>query len=210
MQSLTIAKHEKYLRQQSLPVNLEDTELLNNISILKEYTHSNNVWAMAGVQLGIPKQLVYIKSTDSKGPNKTQQDPLLLINPKVIASYGRTLFWEACASCMDNVGLVERPYSIQVQYQDLQGVWQERLFEGFESTVISHEIDHLNGILHMDRAIEVRQLSKEDRIKLREKEPYKIISKTDDFYIKIMEKHHLLRIMKCYKINITKKENRLV
>ena len=53
----------------------------------------------------------------------------------------------------------------------------KELFEGVEATVLSHEIDHLNGILHIDIADEVIIGTREERMKLREKDGYTIISK---------------------------------
>ena len=54
-------------------------------------------------------------------------------------------------------------------------------FEGFSSTVISHELDHLDGIFHMDRAKELMQMPASQRIEFRKQHPYKIISKDCDF-----------------------------
>ena len=62
---------------------------------------------------------------------------------------GLTEYWENCASCLDNMGLVVRPYEMDVHYYDVDGNEHEEKFEGFESTVLSHELDHLDGILRM-------------------------------------------------------------
>ena len=80
---------------------------------------------MASVQLGIPKRLIYIKNTNLKKiKNKTHNEKIVLINPVILKKEGLTKYWEACASCGDNMGLVERPYkesaplveNIQLQY----------------------------------------------------------------------------------------------
>ena len=78
-------------------------------------------------------------------------------------------------------GKVRRPYKIRVKYFDLYGNLHEDEFEGFESTVLCHEIDHLDGILHIDIADKVIKGTKEERIELRKKEEYTIISKTGNF-----------------------------
>lgn len=83
-----------------------------------------------------------------------------MINPKILRSEGLTTYWEACASCLDNMGLVERPYKITIEYYDITGKRYEEIFEGFPCTVLSHEIDHLDGILHIDIAKEVLQMEK--------------------------------------------------
>ena len=76
------------------------------------------------------------------------------------------------------MGLVERPYKIVVEYLDVEGNLHKDIFEGFESTVLSHEMDHLDGILHMDIALEIKNMPKEERKKFRQTHGYEILSKT--------------------------------
>lgn len=192
MKAITIYDNEEFLRQISKDVDLNDKNLLNDIKILEEYCKENRVMAMAAVQLGIPKRLIYLKNTNLDIINKMQEDTAteddekynearVLINPVIKKREGLTEYWEACASCLDNTGLVERPYKILVEYIDLNGEKHEDIFEGFESTVLSHEFDHLDGILHIDIAKKVLVLDVEERKKLRQKEGYKILTKTGDY-----------------------------
>lgn len=62
LQPITIENNEQYLRQISKKVNSEDPELHNNIVVLQDYCMQNDVMAMAAVQLGIPKRIVYVKA----------------------------------------------------------------------------------------------------------------------------------------------------
>lgn len=190
MKALTILEDEEFLRQKSSIVDLNDKDLKNDIEIIEEYCMSHDVLAMASVQLGIPKRIVYLKNTNLDMVKKIEKDEELknsyneakiLINPVVIKKEGLTKYWEACASCLDNVGLVKRPYKIYLEYVDVNGEKHSEIFEGFESTVLSHELDHLDGILHMDIADKLLYMEREERKKLREKEDYLIISKTGDF-----------------------------
>lgn len=57
--AITIEDDEEFLRRISVPVNLDDKELKNDILILEEYCNENDVMAMAAVLLGIPKRIVY-------------------------------------------------------------------------------------------------------------------------------------------------------
>ena len=60
LKSITIEDNEKWLRQVSMPVNIDtDKDLKDNIKTLEEYCMENEVMAMAAIQLGIPKRLVY-------------------------------------------------------------------------------------------------------------------------------------------------------
>ena len=152
----------------------------------------NRVMAMAAVQLGIPKRLIYLKNTNLDIINKMQEDTAteddekynearVLINPVVKLREGLTEYWEARASCLNNTGLVKRPYKILVDYIDLNGEKHEVVFEGFESTVLSHELDHLDGVLHIDIAEKVLVLDVDERKKLRQKEGYKVLSKAGSY-----------------------------
>ena len=200
LKSITIEKNEKYLRQISKIVDFNDPELHNNIVVLQDYCMQNDAMAMAGVQLGIPKRIVYVKNTnleilnkrltdEGKEETKDYNEAKVLINPEILSKEGLTTFWEACASCSwyENgvekwyTGKVKRPYKIRLKYLDLEGNYHEKEFKGFEATVLCHEIDHLDGVLHKDIADEVLVLTKEERIELRKKEGYTVIKKTGDY-----------------------------
>ena len=176
----TIEKDEKYLRQISKEVSFETDTYKKDIKKLEEFCNNTECFALAAVQIGIPKRIVYLKNTTLEVPleDVDYNESKILINPKVLSRKGKTQYWEACLSCLDNMGLVTRPYEIVVEYYDSEGKKHKEKYEGFESTVLSHELDHLDGILHMDIAEKVIQMPREERKKYREKHPYKIISKT--------------------------------
>ena len=190
---ITILDDEKYLRQISKPVVFPDKELKKDIKKLEQYfAQSDKTLALAAVQIGIPKRLIYIKNTDLElikrktNGEETEEDKIhnehrVLINPEIISKEGLTDYWENCASCLDNMGHVKRPYKIVIKYQDLNKKTHEEVFEGFESTVLSHEMDHLDGILHMDKADEIINMPLEERKEFRKTHGYNIVSKTGDF-----------------------------
>ena len=74
MKAITIYDDEEFLRQISKEVVLNDEDLLNDIKILEKYCKENRVMAMAAVQLGIPKRLIYLKNTNLDIINKMQED----------------------------------------------------------------------------------------------------------------------------------------
>lgn len=178
----TIENDEKYLRQISKEVKKNDCQLKNDIEVLSNYCKENEVLAMAAIQLGIPKRIIYLKNTDLNNILDTTIDEEgILINPKIILRKGQTKYWEACASCMDNTGLVTRPYEIVVEYDNLDFNKQKITLKGFESTVFSHEYDHLNGILHIDIAEKILIMNQEERKEYRKTHGYEIISTEGDF-----------------------------
>lgn len=188
LKAITIKDNEIYLRQKSKEVNLNDPELHNNIVILQNYCMENDVCAMAAIQLGIPKRIVYVKNTDLEIVNKREteegrvetkdyNEAKVLINPIIVSKEGLTTYWEACASCTDFTGKVKRPYRIRVKYLDINENEIEEYFEGFGTTVLCHEIDHLDGILHIDIADKVVKATKEQRIALRKNDGYTILNR---------------------------------
>ena len=193
LKTITIADNEEFLRQVSKPVIFPDNNLKSDIKVLEQYFNQSDITlALAAVQLGIPKRLIYLKNTDLELINRknndqeTDEDRLhneqrILINPIIVSIEGLTDYWEACASCLDNLGHVKRPYKIIIKYQDINGNFHSEVFEGFESTVLSHEMDHLDGILHMDIADEVLVMTKEERKEFRKTHGYNIIYKNGNF-----------------------------
>lgn len=192
---ITIKDNEDFLRQISREVVFPDPELNKDINLLERYFSQNNTTlALASIQIGIPKRIIYIKRTNLdlinkklEGKTTEEEDRLdehrILINPEVVSEEGLTDYWEACASCLDRVGHVVRPYRIVVNYLDEQGKPHSATFEGFEATVLSHELDHLNGVLHIDIALEEREVPVEKRKEFRDNETkgYNVVATEGDF-----------------------------
>ena len=193
IKTITIKESESLLRTISKEVIFPDSELKNNITLLEQYFNNNDTTlALAAIQLGIPKRLIYLKNTNldlinRKNKNeeteedKNYNESRILINPKVITKEGLTEYWEACASCLDNLGKVKRPYKIVVEYYDINENKHIETFTGFESTVLSHELDHLDGILHIDIAEELLVMTPEERKVFRQTHNYNILSKTGKY-----------------------------
>ena len=192
---ITIKDNEDFLRQISREVVFPDPELNKDINLLERYFSQNNTTlALASIQIGIPKRIIYIKRTNLdlinkklEGKTTEEEDRLdehrILINPEVVSEEGLTDYWEACASCLDRVGHVVRPYRIVVNYLDEQGKPHSSTYEGFEATVLSHELDHLNGVLHIDIALEEREVPVEKRKEFRDNETngYNVVATEGDF-----------------------------
>jgi peptide deformylase len=76
---------------------------------------------------------------------------LLLINPQIIARDGDTLGREGCLSVPDFTGNVMRAERIRIRHQDKHGASHEFDCEGYEARAVQHEMDHLDGLLFLDR-----------------------------------------------------------
>lgn len=180
----TILNDEKFLRQISKEVVLSNNDYKEIVKLLHEYCEENKdkALAIASVQLGIPLRLVYLRNTNLEEIFNTERDESkILINPKVLKREGLTRYWEACASCLDYFGLVERPYKIEVEYYDEFGEKHKDIFEEFAAIVLSHELDHLDGILHIDKSIELYNMPVEERREFRKNHTLEIIKKDGPF-----------------------------
>jgi len=104
---------------------------------------------IAAPQIGSTKQIIVL-DFEIKGP---------LINPKITSRSQRAFrLWDDCFSFPDLVVMVDRSYRITVEYRDEAGKPQTLKAEGGLSELLQHEIDHLNGILAIDRAIDPRHI----------------------------------------------------
>ena len=180
----TIENDEEYLRQISTEVDFDNDIYLEYIQYLKEYCQNNAVYGLAPVQIGIPKRMIYFRNTTldmDKNKDKNYDEETVLINPIIISQKGHTKYIERCASCLDYVGTVDRPYQVEVEYFTINRERVREKFVGFKATIFCHEFDHLNGILHIDLANDITKMTLEETKEYRSKHPYEIISKDDDY-----------------------------
>jgi peptide deformylase len=105
---------------------------------------------IAAPQIGIPEQIIYLDFDLFKG---------VLINPK-ITKRSRTTFrlWDDCFSFPDLLAYVKRYLRVEVSYVDETGKRRKLNAEGALSELLQHEIDHLHGILAIDRAMDSKHI----------------------------------------------------
>lgn len=111
--------------------------------------------ALAAPQVGKNIALCIIEIRPIKTrPNipKEKWASLVLINPEIIKTYGkRQQLWEGCISFAEIFAKVPRYKKVNVKYQNQQGLSLQEDFEGLLAHVVQHEIDHLNGVLFVDK-----------------------------------------------------------
>ena len=87
----------------------------------------------------------------------------IFVNPEIELIDSQTAgFWEGCLSIPGMRGYVERPQNISVSFMDELGDFSTLDLHGFPATVLQHELDHLDGVLYVDRMKDLRSLSFED------------------------------------------------
>lgn len=92
----------------------------------------------------------------SSKPDIPQHGCLRLMNPEIVQRAGEVKGREGCMSVPDYTGSVLRAQSVRVRAQDADGLWGEFDCEGYEARAVQHEIDHLDGLLFLDRIVSPR------------------------------------------------------
>jgi peptide deformylase len=89
-------------------------------------------------------------------PFAPTMEPTAMLNPRILdRSTEMVADWEGCLSVPDLRGLVPRHQKITVEYQNIRGELVRQELSDFVARIFQHELDHLNGILFPDRAIEL-------------------------------------------------------
>jgi len=132
------------LRKISKIVDSFNDKLRILIEDMIETMHHAEGVGLAAPQIGILKRVIVIDLYDEEGP-------MALINPEIIEMHGEQIQEEGCLSLPGRHGIVKRPESVKVKFQDETG--DTYIIEGEEllARVLCHEIDHLNGILYIDK-----------------------------------------------------------
>jgi len=100
---------------------------------------------LAAPQVGILRRIVVIDVTaDHSGLRE-------MINPEILEQDGSQTGREGCLSVPERQGVVTRPMKVKARYQDRHGNWQELEAEGLEARAVCHELDHLDGVLYVDK-----------------------------------------------------------
>ncbi len=151
------SKEEKLLRKVSREVDRDEIENKDFQQFLKDLLHTARTseeqvgiesGGISAPQVGVSKRVVYILNYDTG-------EFELLINP-VVQSIGskRDIDIEGCLSIPNIEKNVERYKKIKIKYIDNEGKKVNRRFTGLNARVIQHEVDHLDGVLFIDKAID--------------------------------------------------------
>lgn len=149
------------------------TDLADTLALWRKTTGYGR--AIAAPQIGSLLRVIFLQLPDA--------DPWPLMNPTIIErSKEKIVVWDACLSFLSIFMQVERHRDIVVSYQDLQGEWHEVQVgeQGNLSELLQHEIDHLDGVLCVDRITDIRTLCTREEFEKRYRaaSPYATASAT--------------------------------
>ena len=153
-----ITQPDPRLRQTAAVVTSFDPPLATLCQDLKEAMLAGpGGVGIAAPQIGELVRVIVVDCRQSMRPCKNH-GLLYMVNPEIFSKDGEVLGREGCLSVPDWVGVVPRAGVIEVRYKDLHGETHELESTGFEARVIQHEIDHLNGVLFVDRVVSTKDL----------------------------------------------------
>ncbi len=140
------------LKEICAPVEKFDESLHELVRDLDD-TRRDNVACVgiAAPQIGAVVRVAIVDTSQHKKFGSDSRGYHILINPEIIERSGERLGREGCLSLPDFTANVKRAAQITLRFQDLQGAWHELQTSDFEAVVVQHEIDHLDGILFLDR-----------------------------------------------------------
>ncbi len=148
----------KTLRTEAKRISKVDNQIRNLAKDMLQSMYSAKGIGLAGPQVGISKELLVIDINFED----SAAEPLILINPEITA-FGSTLnsYEEGCLSIPGVYLNVVRPSTIKLKFRDEMGRPRKMNADGLLARCIQHEVDHLKGILFVDRVTSKEDLKKE-------------------------------------------------
>jgi len=138
---------DPFLNRKAAPVELVDEEIVRLAWDMVETVHAAPGIGLAAPQVGVGQRIIVVDL--SVGENKDELH--ILVNPEIVAAEGEAVCEEGCLSVPDIREKVARPYRVKVRGLDLEGRPVEIEGEDLLARALCHEIDHLDGILFVEK-----------------------------------------------------------
>ena len=147
---------DERLKRVSAPVEVFDAGLKDFIvDLLDTVNAAPGCVGLAAPQVNHFQRIVIVDVSSRKGVS--HHGRMVLINPEILETTGSMVGREGCLSVPDFTGNVQRAERIRLRAQDVQGGAQEYDCEGYEARALQHELDHLDGLLFLDRLVSRKQ-----------------------------------------------------
>ncbi|MBN1994049.1 MAG: peptide deformylase [Anaerolineae bacterium] len=146
------AKNETALRKKSEPVRVVNRRIKKLIRDLKDTlaVHPEGI-GLAAPQINVHQRIVVVR-LGSRNENGQEPDPpIALVNPEIIEASDPQKDFDGCLSFPGLFAETTRPHYLRVKGLNEYGKPFDRIFEDFDAVLVHHEIDHLEGILFIDR-----------------------------------------------------------
>lgn len=152
------------LWQTAQPVaDATDPQLQQLIDTLLATVASAQGVGIAAPQIAAPTRAFVVASRpNERYPDAPAMEPLAMLNPRIVGTWGELeKGWEGCLSVPGLRGWVPRAREIEVAYTDREGRDRAQTLTGFVARIFQHELDHINGLLFVDRLESTRALYSE-------------------------------------------------
>jgi peptide deformylase len=160
MQPMAIREIKKYpdpvLRKKTTAVGAIDDDLCRLIDDMVETMHAAPGVGLAANQVGVPLQVAVI-DIGSHEEEEKKHPLIVLINPEIVSQEGAVVAEEGCLSVPDFTEKVKRAARVKVRAKDRAGKTFELDADGLMAKALQHEIDHLNGVLFIDRLSPIKK-----------------------------------------------------
>lgn len=111
---------------------------------------------VAAPQIGVTLRVCVVDVSNSRHGRENNHGLLLMVNPEIVARSGVAVMREGCMSVPDYTGDVDRATGVTVRFREPDGAEREIMASGFEAVAIQHEMDHLDGVLFLDRIASIK------------------------------------------------------
>lgn len=138
---------DEILKKVSRPVEIIDEKIQTLIDDMLETMHKFNGVGLAAVQVGVLKRVVVIHTDYEK------EEPLILINPEIVKQKGEQTVEEGCLSFPNKFAKIVRPEEVTIEALNRNGEEIKLTGKGLLAQAISHEVDHLNGEVFIDKIL---------------------------------------------------------
>lgn len=144
---------DEILKEKAKPVKSVNPNIIKLLNNLADTLYNAKGAGLAAPQIGVSKRVVVVDIGEGLYE---------LINPEIISSSGQETDTEGCLSIPGIIGDVTRATTVKIRYMDRNGKEKSLIAKDMLARAMQHEIDHLEGILYIDRAANIRKLKQRE------------------------------------------------
>ena len=139
---------DEVLRGKCQAVDTFDERLWTLLDDMKDTVKAEKGAGLAAPQVGVLRRVVVVD---------VDEGYFEFINPVILQQKGEQTGWEGCLSVRGKSGVVSRPMKVKISFQDRKGEKYLLQAKGFFARAICHELDHLDGVLYVDKATHIER-----------------------------------------------------
>jgi peptide deformylase len=147
------------LRKKSRPVGAVSRGMQRLVRDLEDtLAHSSDGIGLAAPQIDVHRRVVVVRLGSRNKEGREPDPPIALVDPQIVDAGDERRDFDGCLSFPGLYGETVRPHFLRVTGLDESGTPFHRAFEGFDAVLVHHEIDHLDGVLFIDRVQGIEDL----------------------------------------------------